>query len=381
MAANDLTESRGANHSDDQSPPNASMDAVCPEGPVEIGLNSNRMDASDVASRCRERCVSKHCGHGCRRQPHGFTLIELLVVIAIIAVLIALLLPAVQAAREAARRAQCSNNLKQIGIAFHNYANTHNGFPPTAFGISAPNLLQFGGWGVQILGYIEQPAVYAAYNFNLAFHVAPNQTAVSTVLSVYLCPSTPRTMNPVNNVAVFTGSTGKPDPNLYAAAGDYFTARSYVDPWYATPTFVDHIGALDQTVYTPLSAITDGLSNTMLSYECAGKPDYYEHGRFVHGFPTPSSPYTIDQWWSHGAWAGFMNMRIVSFTGGEYQYDGPCVINCHNGWNGVYSFHPGGIDALSCDGSVRFLKQSVAKSVIKAYVTRAEGEILSGDQY
>ena len=76
-----------------------------------------------------------------------------------------------------------------------------------------------------------------------------------------------------------------------------------------------------------------------------------------------------------------MNMRIVSFTGGQYQYDGPCVINCHNGWNGVYSFHPGGIDALSCDGSVRFLKESVAKSVVKAYVTRAEGEILSGDQY
>jgi prepilin-type N-terminal cleavage/methylation domain-containing protein len=314
-----------------------------------------------------------------RRRP-AFTLIELLVVIAIIGVLIALLLPAVQAAREAARRAQCSNNLKQIGIAFHNYADVHQGFPPTAFAVSRPNLEQFGGWCVQILGYIEQPQVYGAYNFSLGFHLPDNQTAVRTVLSVYLCPSTPRPPSAIPNVVRFTGSNGQPDPNLYAAPGDYFTARSYIEAWYSSPR-VEHIGALDQAIHTPLSSITDGLSNTMLSYECAGRPDYYERGKYVHGFPVPDSPNAIDRWWSHGAWGGFMNMRIVSFTRGQYEYDGPCVINCHNGWNAVYSFHPGGVNALSCDGSVRFLKETTAKSVIKAYVTRAEGEILSADQY
>src|SRR5262245_39921702 len=87
-------------------------------------------------------------------RPAGFTLIELLVVIAIIAVLIALLLPAVQSAREAARRAQCTNNLKQVGIAFHNYASVHDALPPSAFGANRPNLEQFGGWCVQILGFI-----------------------------------------------------------------------------------------------------------------------------------------------------------------------------------------------------------------------------------
>jgi len=312
----------------------------------------------------------------------AFTLIELLVVIAIIAVLIALLLPAVQSAREAARRAQCSNNLKQIGIAFHNYADAHNGFPPTAFAMGGSNLAMGGGWCVQILGFIEQPAVYAAYNSNFAFHWDQNQSAVRTVIQTYICPSSPRSMNPINNVPRFSGSNGTPDPALYAAAGDYFTARSYVDPFNVpSASMVEYIGALDQNKYTPLAAISDGLSNTMLSYECAGKPDYYERGKFVHGFPTPSSPNASDRWWAHGAWGGYMNMRIVSFTGGQYQYDGPCVINCHNGWNGVYSFHPGGIDALSCDGSVRFLKESAAKSVIKSYVSRSEGEILDASQW
>jgi prepilin-type N-terminal cleavage/methylation domain-containing protein/prepilin-type processing-associated H-X9-DG protein len=314
----------------------------------------------------------------CRRR--GFTLIELLVVIAIIAALIALLLPAVQSAREAARRSQCTNNLRQVGIAMHNYADVQGGFPPTAFGVSRPDLEQFGGWGVQILGFIEQPQVYAAYNFGLGFHLAPNQTAVRSVLSVYICPATPRPPAPVFGVVKFTGSTGNPDFTLAAAPGDYFTARSFVDPWNPSSTQVEHFGALDQAVHTPLRTITDGLSNTMLAYECAGKPDYYERGRYVHGFPTPSSPNAVDRWWSHGAWAGFMNMRIVSFTGGQYEYDGPCVINCNNGWNGSYSFHPGGMNTLACDGSVRFLKETTAKTVIKAFVSKGEGEVVGADQ-
>ena len=313
------------------------------------------------------------------RRP-GFTLIELLVVIAIIAVLIALLLPAVQAAREAARRTQCVNNLKQIGIAMHNYADKMGGFPPSAIGVSRPNLEQFGGWGVQILGYLEQPQVYNAYNMDWGFHMPVNQTAVRTVLTVYICPSTPRPPTAVKGVVVFSGNTGTPDMNLSAAPGDYFTARSYVDPWN-TSARVEWTGALDQTVHTPFANISDGLSNTMLAYECAGKPDHYVRGKLAFTFPNPSSPQVADRWFSHGAWAGFMNMRIISFRGDQQDFDGPCVINCHNGWNAVYSFHPGGVNTLVCDGSVRFLKESTAKSVIRGYVSRAGGEILSADQF
>src|SRR5262245_50089856 len=126
----------------------------------------------------------------------GFTLIELLVVIAIIAVLIALLLPAVQSAREAARRSQCTNNLKQIGIALHTYADAMGGFPPTAMGVSRPNLEQFGGWCLQILGYMEQKPIYDSYNVNFGFHLAVNQTAVRNVISTYICPSTTRAPDP-----------------------------------------------------------------------------------------------------------------------------------------------------------------------------------------
>jgi prepilin-type processing-associated H-X9-DG protein len=304
----------------------------------------------------------------------------LLVVIAIIAVLIALLLPAVQSAREAARRIQCVNNLKQCGIAFHNYASTHGGLPPSAFAVAGrANLEQCGGWCVQILGFMEQAQVYNSYNNDIGWYIPPNQTAVRTVISAYACPSSPRPPIATPGLGVYTGNVGTYTASLSAALGDYYTPRAYVEQWYG-PDSDDHIGALDQKTFTPFSAISDGLSNTMLAYECAAKPDYYVRGKFVHGFPTPSSTYAVDKVLSIGPWASFQNMRIVSFTGGQYQYDGPCIVNCTNGWNGAYSFHPGGMNSLTCDGSVRFLKESISKRAMRAFVTRSEGEILSADQ-
>ena len=227
----------------------------------------------------------------------GFTLIELLVVIAIIAVLIALLLPAVQSAREAARRAQCVNNLKQIGLAFHNYAGTHDGFPPTAFaGRPGRTCEQFGGWCVQILGFIEQPRSTTPTTTTWPSRAPEPDGGADRASSVYRLPVDAPADEPGRTTSPgLHGQHRGPTRTCTPRAGDYFTARAYVEPWYAAPTSSTTSAPWTRRSTPRSSAITDGLSNTMLAYECAGKPDYYVGGRFVHGFPTPSSPYAVDQ--------------------------------------------------------------------------------------
>ncbi len=171
----------------------------------------------------------------------GFTLIELLVVIAIIAVLIALLLPAVQAAREAARRAQCTNNLKQIGLALHNYHQANNSFPPGhAESMSGPGIgyAGWGEWSVQamMLGYMEQNAVYSSINFSFCamynYGAYCNVTAVSTVINSFLCPSDTNVDKggpPINGYAGPAGWGGNltypPDINNYRGSVGTTTSR------------------------------------------------------------------------------------------------------------------------------------------------------------
>src|SRR5262245_13368315 len=158
--------------------------AACPQPLIRRSTTLLRVEVHSMCTRKRNRTS-------------GFTLIELLVVIAIIAVLIALLLPAVQAAREAARRSQCTNNLKQIGLAMHNYVSSLDCLPPggesTFFG-ATPAETQFvdGAWSAlaRILPYQEAGATYNAINFNLDYNdnTGANYTAASTVMNIFLCP-------------------------------------------------------------------------------------------------------------------------------------------------------------------------------------------------
>jgi prepilin-type N-terminal cleavage/methylation domain-containing protein/prepilin-type processing-associated H-X9-DG protein len=313
------------------------------------------------------------------RRVRGFTLIELLVVIAIIAVLIALLLPAVQAAREAARRIQCTNNLKQIGLAMHNFENSRGGFCPNEFyfsGVGGQDV--YYGWGAMILPYLEQANQSNNFNFGLAYAALDNQTVITVSNNVFLCPSTPgnRLMQ-----GLYYWPDYNIDPNRKAQAGDYFVARHWSDTFIDSddPIAIANEGAFAfPDVTTPdmtrkAAEITDGLSNTIAAFECAGFPALYQRRTLVAQDGDPGN-------WI-GPWASYQSFEIDSWSYDGSIQGGPCVINCTNNWGGLYSFHPGGINVVMCDGSVRFLKETIAKSTLSSLITRYRGEIVSADSY
>jgi prepilin-type processing-associated H-X9-DG protein len=294
----------------------------------------------------------------------------LLVVIAIIGVLIALLLPAVQAARETARRVQCTNNLKQIGLAMHNYADAYGGLPPQRIWNASGGPWYVGsvhGWAVSTLSYLEQGTLYNAYNMDQAFFEPVNQTAVSTPLNAFLCPSAPGNRM-VEALPIPPSYT--PDPKLKGAVGDYWALYGYYDP-VRLPQQPYHDGALERLRHQPFAAITDGTSNTLLLVEKGGRPAWWMRGRKQDGVPADqiSSFNWVGPWASYNAfWArGYSQDGSVSF--------GTCAINCNNDL-GVYSLHPGGANALLCDGSVRSLREGMDLFVFYALVSRSEGEVV-----
>jgi prepilin-type N-terminal cleavage/methylation domain-containing protein/prepilin-type processing-associated H-X9-DG protein len=356
----------------------------------------------------------------CRARRGGFTLIELLVVIAIIAVLIALLLPAVQAAREAARRAQCVNNMKQVGLALHNYHSAIGSFPmgsapTTAIGMGVRN--GWGNWSAHalLLGYMEQQGVYNAINFNLpnaseaTTGQQHNSTASTTLLTVFQCPSSPPYPG--------TWLSGKPSPytNYFASLGSSMNQYSYNTS--ARPNGAFEVGG---TAYSQRD-FTDGTSGTIVFGEWrVGDNDnakFSNPGDLIVTTSTPSAatswntagcnmPYggaSFNQWITGCAAAGPANQR--SFVGQMWcqglitralgntllapnsSYPNCVIVNWGGDSDGTWgavgfsSFHSGGANALFGDGSVRFLKNSVNQLVIWQLGTRAGGEVVSADAY
>jgi prepilin-type N-terminal cleavage/methylation domain-containing protein/prepilin-type processing-associated H-X9-DG protein len=292
----------------------------------------------------------------------GFTLIELLLVIAIIAVLIALLLPAVQAAREAARRAQCTNNIKQVLLAFHNHLSSYNTFPPVR--TQTPNY----GWSVNILPYLEQGSLSNAFNLTNNFYDIQNQTVTHTALQVFVCPSNPAG---IHDEALALGST------VYGTrgyVGDY-KANHLLNSMYQVNGAAGNPVLLVNGVYQPISAIVDGTSTTTLIHEQAGRPDWY----LSHKKQPPSTSNPTDlYWWD--AWSSYSHFQYQGYAADGMSTGWACSVNCNNG-QGIYGFHPGGVNVGFCDGSVRFLKESVQVTIVFALATRDGGEILSSDSY
>jgi prepilin-type N-terminal cleavage/methylation domain-containing protein/prepilin-type processing-associated H-X9-DG protein len=334
----------------------------------------------------------------------GFTLIELLVVIAIIAVLIALLLPAVQAAREAARRAQCVNNLKQIGLALFNYESAVGALPPTSIlqGVEpGSKVRQFkSNWSVlgRITPYMENSPLYNAINFDYKNADVQNTSITLTVVSSYLCPSDPApAKNPSNNYA--QGSYG-----------------NVVGDWYVW----EELGQVNRAPFSPnvskpLAAFTDGLSNTLWFSESRIENYEFRKCKSLGGMtynnypdvsgtpamialigptcsPPPDSGPRGHVTWTNGSvfnsgvtTANTPNAQVLVPGYGPYSWDlvtidedqGGPVFACLD----ADSYHPGGVNGLMGDGSVRFVKNTVSAPIWRALSSIAGGEVISADQY
>jgi prepilin-type N-terminal cleavage/methylation domain-containing protein/prepilin-type processing-associated H-X9-DG protein len=295
----------------------------------------------------------------------GFTLIELLVVIAIIAVLIGLLLPAVQKVREAASRMACTNNLKQLGLALHQFHDNRGKFPPgQVMGplpeAGVPNAVNHG-WGPFLLPFIEQQPLFNQYHWDLKVTDPVNRPVGATQLQIFQCPS-------AEPNRVYTAG-----PSGMGACGDY-APTWYVDAALVEKGLIDPLGnyqgVLQRNHMTRRCEITDGTSHTILLAEDAGRPRLWRMGR-----PGP------DQTVEGGPWAAVNNgIMLQGSTADGTMRPGPCAINFTNERQ-VYSFHPGGANAVFADGSVHFLGSGMSLRVLAALVTRAGGEALSPSDF
>jgi prepilin-type processing-associated H-X9-DG protein len=290
-------------------------------------------------------------------------------VIAIIAILIGLLLPAVQKVREAANRMQCSNNLKQLGLAIHNYEGT-NGEIPTLGTYRPPISMRKHGWMVFLLPFIEQNALAAQYRMDLDYSDPINQPVIKTRLKVVRCPSVPRT------VETITGTeAGVP---YEAATGDYAACNNVRASVVALGYPPDASRrAMFNGEITPrgvkFAEVTDGLSNTMTVLEQGGKPDWYINGvKQPTFFPQPERAA-----WGHHTQFGLI-LQGHSYDG--LTEPGPCAVNCTNN-RGVYSFHPGLVNVVFGDGSVRPLRNGINIFVLFALNTVDGGEVLGAGDY
>jgi prepilin-type N-terminal cleavage/methylation domain-containing protein len=341
------------------------------------------------------------------RRPLGFTLIELLVVIAIIGVLIALLLPAVQQAREAARRSQCSNNMKQIGLAIHNYESANKVFPGTY--VTLDPFSNPSTWMTMILPYCEQETVYNMMNFGSentlcsnAYFVRANRSATIRSISTFMCPSDPDAIAQFDYHSGITAPKGLSSPTNYGAVvyprwsvsslpglgfgggvliGNLYsgTARLWAEP--GTPTWFASAGNVMKHDVIKHGTVNDGTAKTLFALEMRSRIKYFDTTD-VNG-----AVGVVPTW--------FLNVPIYYIVYADCAYFDPASpyfagpyamprfglnlrLNVPNTqwplWVGAGSFHPGGANGLRYDGSVDYISNSVDFTALAAMCSLAHNE-------
>jgi type II secretory pathway pseudopilin PulG len=313
-------------------------------------------------------------------------LIELLVVITIIAVLIALLLPAVQAAREAARRAQCANNLKQIGLAQHGYHDVWQTFPPAYLARPVTGLELGAGWawGTLILPYSEQRPLYDAANFDLGFGevsspsgylgLFENGTVRRTSVSTFLCPSGGGGEGPLD--------LGYNSGHVVTSPGQYVASAGWMD---SSRSPIQGTGVLYPNSRVAVDDVSDGTSATLMVGERSRNlADAAWPGAF--GSHAEPAPLCTKRGWPVESCVGLMFL-LMGRTGPSSDIvsgsipGGSTPNHPGAGADGFWSRHPGGCEFLLCDGSVRFMKETLDPQVFDALASRAGGEVVGDDQY
>ncbi len=351
----------------------------------------------------------------------GFTLIELLVVISIIAVLIALLLPAVQSAREAARRAQCANNLKQLGLAMHNYHTIHNSFPLGASkNMSGPAIGTYDDWTAwsaqaQLLGQMEQTALYNAINFNwgpnpYAPNANVNTTVFGAIVASFLCPSDPYAYTSGTNsyfASVGTtpgngvnGNNGKQSSGLFAWYFSY-GVQQCPDGVSNTVAFAEGMLGVQMNGPEPISSLYRG--NTIIVEQNATTSGsvidaYTSMATVMADLQTCTKNFTLSSGaicsrrgyrWCMGSIGNSLFNHLQTPNDSQYlgngcRLDSGCVGHCGPDDSVTVpasSSHPGGVNVTMGDGSVRFIKSSINRMTWWNLGTRNGGEVVGADQF
>jgi prepilin-type N-terminal cleavage/methylation domain-containing protein len=329
------------------------------------------------------------------RHARGFTLVELLVVIAIIGILVSLLLPAVQAARAAAWRSACQNNIRQLGIAVHNFHDTKKLVPVSVRPQGLTTLPRIAGL-TQLLPFFEEGVMHDKFDLTKNWGHIDNRKVVNTPIQILLCPSAPNPERldgiPENNP--WTAEVGAPtdySPTIYVDrrlkdAGLVDEAATGVPPAQGSPG----LGMLSYNLPTKFSDITDGLSKTIMYAESAGRPFLFRGGRLVGELTTNRV--------NAGGWCRPASDISIDGSSNDGATDvGPCAINCANGHDVAnepvphpyyvsigtsepYSFHAGGAHFCMGDGAGKWINDDIDIREFVRLVTRNGAELTDSDQ-